>query len=399
MRGKDPTRARVAAAFAVAFALLLVAACKREENAYVPPPPAEVGVARPLAETVTPYLDLTGNTTAVNAVDLEARVTGFLQEIDYKDGSLVKKGTTLFVIEPAPYQAKLRQAQAKVQSLQAQQAYAQAEFLRQQDLAKKGFAALSALDQARAKRDSLNADILDAQAQVSLAAIDLGYTSVSAPFDGIVTNHLRSVGALVGASGPTELASIVQIEPIWVAFTVSEQDVLRVRRAGAGAQFAVENLHNFPIEVGLMTEQGYPHKGVLDYVAPEVDPTTGTLQVRAAFENADGALLPGFFVRLRAPLVNQKHDALLVPDQVLGTNQAGSYLLVVGKDDQVEERKVVPGQLFGALREIVEGLNRDDRVVVTGLQRAIAGQKVAPQESKIPRESMIEVPPAPAPAP
>jgi multidrug efflux system membrane fusion protein len=393
MRGKDPTRARVAAAFAVAFALLLVAACKREENAYVPPPPAEVGVARPLAETVTPYLDLTGNTIAVNAVDLEARVTGFLQEIDYKDGSMVTKGATLFVIEPAPYQAKLRQAQAKVQSLQAQQAYAQAEFLRQQDLAKKGFAALSALDQARAKRDSLNADILDAQAQVSLAAIDLGYTNVSAPFDGIVTNHLQSVGALVGASGPTELASIVQIEPIWVAFTVSEQDVLRVRRAGAGAQFAVENLHNFPIEVGLMTEQGYPHKGVLDYVAPEVDPTTGTLQLRAVFENADRAQLPGFFVRLRAPLVNQKHDALLVPDQVLGTNQAGSYLLVIGKDDQVEERKVVPGQLFGALREIVEGLNPDDRVVVTGLQRAIAGQKVAPQKS------MIEAPPAAAPAP
>jgi len=393
MRAIDPRRIGRPAAFAVVLSLLLLGACKREENAYVPPPPAEVGVAKPVAETVTPYLDLTGNTASVNFVALEARVAGYLQEIDYKDGEMVKKGKTLFVIEPAPYEAKLRQAQAKVQSIQAQQVYAKADYLRQQDLAKKGFATQSALDQARAKLDSQNADILDAQAQVSLAAIDLGYTSVTAPFDGIVTNHLQSVGALVGVTGPTELATIVQIEPIWVNFTVSEQDVLRVRQAGMGGQFTVENLHNFPIEVGLMTEEGYPHKGVLDYAAPQVDPSTGTLQVRAVFDNADRALLPGYFARVRAPLVQQKHQALLVPDQVLGTNQAGSYLLVVGKDDVVEERQVVPGQLFGALREIVEGLSADDRVVVSGVQHAVAGQKVTPQEAK------IEAPPAAATAP
>lgn len=393
MRGTNARGAGRPAAYAAALGLLLLAACKREENAYVPPPPPQVGVALPLAETVTPYLDLTGNTVAVNAVDLEARVAGFLQEIDYKDGAMVKKGTTLFVIEPAPYQAQLRQAQAKVQSLQAQQVYAQADFLRQQDLAKKGFATQSALDQARAKVDSQNADILDAQAQASLAAINLGYTNVSAPFDGIVTNHLQSVGALVGASGPTKLASIVQIEPIWVAFTVSEQDVLRVRQAATVGQFTAENLHSFPIEVGLMTEQGYPHKGVLDYAAPEVDPSTGTLQVRAVFDNADRALLPGYFVRVRAPLTGQQHQALLVPDQALGTSQAGSYLLVVDKNDQVEERNVVPGQLFAGLREIVEGLSADDRVVVGGIQRAIPGEKVAPEETK------IEAPPAAAATP
>src|SRR5579872_1359411 len=267
MRRMDPRRAGRMGI--VALALLLVAACKREENAYVPPPPAEVGVAKPLAQSVTPYLDLTGNTAPVNFVKLEARVVGYLQEIDYRDGDFAKKGKTLFVIEPAPYQAQLNQAQAKVQSIQAQQIYAKADFLRQQDLAKKGFATQSALDQARAKLDSQNADILDAQAQVSLAAINLGYTNVTAPFDGIVTNHLQSVGALVGASGPTELASIVQIEPIWVNFTVSEQDVLRVRQSQTAGQFKVDNLQNFPIEVGLMNEQGYPHKGVLDYVAPE----------------------------------------------------------------------------------------------------------------------------------
>ena len=389
MRGMDPRQAGLTAA--VALALLLVAACKREENAYVPPPPAEVGVAKPLAQRVTPYLDLTGNTAPVNFVNLEARVVGYLQEIDYRDGDFAKKGKTLFVIEPAPYEAQLRQAQAKVQSIQAQQVYAKADYLRQQDLAKKGFATQSALDQARAKLDSQNADILDAQAEVSLAAINLGYTNVTAPFDGIVTNHLQSVGALVGASGPTELASIVQIEPIWVNFTVSEQDVLRVRQAQTAGQFKVENLADFPIEVGLMNEQGYPHKGVLDYVAPEVDPSTGTLQVRAVFENADRTLLPGYFVRVRAPLASQTHQALLVPDQVLGTNQAGNYLLVVGKDDTVEERQVVPGQLFGGLREITQGLTADDRVIVSGLQRSIAGEKVAPQETK------IDAQPSPAP--
>jgi multidrug efflux system membrane fusion protein len=390
MRGTFRGRVPSIAGSLLGASLCLLAACKREENAYVPPPPAEVGVATPLKQPVTPYLELTGNTVAVNEVNLEARVPGYLQEINYKDGSLAKKGDSLFVIEPAPYQAQLKQAQAKVQSLQAQQIYAQAEYLRQADLNKKGFATQQALDQARAKLDSQNADILDAQAGVSLAAINLGYTNVTAPFDGIVTNHLQSVGALVGYSGPTELATIVQINPIWVTFNVSEQDVLRVRKSLADRQLVAEDLHKLPVEAGLMTEQGYPHKGLLDYAAPEVDPSTGTLLVRGVFDNADRGLLPGYFARVRVPLSLQKRDALLVPDDVLGTNQAGRYLLVVDKDDTVSQRTVTPGQLFGPLREIDAGLEAGDRVVITNIQRAVPGQKVAAKAMTIPALSAAD---------
>jgi membrane fusion protein, multidrug efflux system len=393
MRGEDPTRPLSKAVCAFAVCLVLLAACKKEENAYVAPPPAQVGAALPLRQTVTPYLDLTGNTVAVNSVSLEARVEGFLDEIDYTDGAEMKKGDTLFVIEPPPYKAKLEQAQAKLQSLQAQRIFAQAEYLRYTDLAAKGFAQQKQADEAKAKRDSLDADILDAKAGVSLAAINLSYTNVAAPFDGIVTNHLQSVGALVGVTGPTQLASIVQIDPIWVTFNLSEQEVLRIRANMEKRGFTMKEIGQVPVEIGLMIETGYPHKGKLDYASPEVDPSTGTLLVRGIFENADHKLLPGLFARVRVPLIGQKGEALLVPDQVLGTNQAGRYLLVVNQANEVEQRKIEVGQLFGDLRQITDGLKPDERVVVSNLQRAIPGQKVDPQETK------LDPPPAAATSP
>jgi membrane fusion protein, multidrug efflux system len=393
MRGYEPTRRGSEAAFALAACLVLLAACKKQENAYVAPPPAQVGVALPLRQTVTPYLDLTGNTVAVNSVDLEARVEGFLQEIDYQDGDAVAKGKTLFVIEPAPFKAKLEQAQAKVQSLQAERVYAQAELVRYTGLAGQGYAQQQKADEARAKRDSLDADILDAKAGVSLAAINLSYTDVTAPFEGIVTNHLQSVGALVGVTGPTQLATIVQIDPIWVTFNLSEQDVLRIRANMAKHGYTLKEIGEVPVEIGLMIEQGYPHKGKLDYVAPEVDPSTGTLLVRGIFENKDHRLLPGLFARVRVPLIGQKGEALLVPDQVLGTNQAGRYVLVVNQANEVEQRKIEVGQLFGDLRQVTNGLKPDDRVVVSNLQRAIPGQKIDPQATS------IDPPPAVATSP
>ena len=265
------------AALALAASLLLLMACKKEENTYVPPPPPPVGVSQPLNITVTPYIDYTGNTVAVNQVNLEARVEGFLTDIDYVDGASVEKGKTLFVIEQPPYQAQLAEAQAKLKSLQAQRAYAQAQLQRQTDLAPKGFSTQADLDQARAKRDSLDADILDAKAGIDIATINLGYTEVKAPFDGVVTNHLQSVGALVGVTSPTQLATIVQIDPIWMTFNMSEQDVLRIRANMAKRKLTLKDIDKVPCEVGLMIEEGFPHIGRLDYAAPEVDPSTGTL--------------------------------------------------------------------------------------------------------------------------
>jgi multidrug efflux system membrane fusion protein len=377
----------------IAASLFSLTACKKE-NTYTPPPPAEVGVAQPLKQKVTPYLDLTGNTTAFNSVDLQARVEGFLQEIDYKDGAHVKKGDVLFVIEPAPYQAKLKQAQAQAQATQATVNQATNEYNRQLSLQQKGYATASTLDVQKAARDSAQAQLLNDQAGVSIAAINLGYTSISAPFDGVVTAHQQSVGALVGVTGPTTLATIVQIEPIYATFNLSEQDVLRVREALRQHGTTLAQLGPIPIDIGLMTEQGYPHRGTLDYVAPDIDPTTGTLTVRAIFPNADNMLLPGFFARVRVPMLLQAGETLLVPDRALGANQAGNYLLVLNKDDVVEQRSVVMGQQFGDLRQILSGITADDRVVVDGLARAVPGEKVAPKPASIP-----PLPPEPAPAP
>jgi len=365
------------------LAALGVAGCKRQQTAFVPPPPPQVIVAQALHQAVTPYLEATGNMAAYNQVDLVARVSGFLQEIRYTDGAIAHRGDTLFVIEPAPYQAKLQQAQAALESAQAQVVQTDAEYDRQASLGRTDFASRSTVDQARAARDSNRANVLNQQAAVTLAATNLGYTQVTAPFDGMVTAHQVSVGSLVGANAPTTLASIVQIDPIYVSFTASEQDVLRIRASLRQAGMDEKQIAKVPVEVGLMTEDGYPHQGTLDYAAPNVDTSTGTLMVRGVLANADHMLLPGFFVRVRVPLRAQQAEALLVPETALGTDQSGRYLLLVDKDDVVQQRTVTTGARVGTLRVIASGLQPDDRVVVSGLQRAVPGEKVAPKATEI----------------
>ncbi len=365
------------------LAVLLLGGC-RKHNAYVAPPPPKVGVAHPLSRNVVPELDATGSTVAYNAVDLEARVQGFLQTIDYRDGQEVKTGAPLFVIEPAPYEAKLQQAQASLAAAQAQFVQADAEYHRQASLGQRQVSSQSTVDQARATRDADQANVANQQAGVALAAINLSYTRVVAPFAGVVTQHLASVGTLVGVTAPTKLASIVQLAPIYVSFTISEQDVQRIRADLARAGLTVAALGKVGAEVGLMTEQGTPHHGMLDYAAPEVAPSTGTLTVRAVLANTNRALLPGYFVRVRVPLTHMAGPALLVPDAALGAAQSGRYVLVVNKNDVVEQRTVQTGAQEGALRVITAGLTAQDRVVVSGLSRAIPGQKVAPTATALP---------------
>jgi membrane fusion protein, multidrug efflux system len=369
----------------VVGALLLVApfsGCKRQ-NAYVPPPPPQVMVAQPLRQPVTPYLEATGSTVAFNQVDLVARVAGFLQEIRYTDGALAHRGDTLFVIEPPPYQAKLQQAQATLASAQAQAVQTDAEYARQASLGRSDFASRSTVDQALALRDANRANVLDQQAAVKIAETNLGYTQVTAPFDGVVTAHEVAIGSLVGANAPTKLATIVQLDPIYVSFTVSEQDVLRIRANLRQHRLAASDLTKVPVEVGLMTEEGYPQTGTLDYAAPNVDTESGTLTVRGVIPNPDRVLLPGFFVRVRVPLQQQQSEALLVPEAALGTDQAGRYLLIVDKDDVVQQRTVKTGTRVGSLRVVLSGLEADDRVVISGLQRAVAGTKVVARPTKI----------------
>lgn len=374
-------RARKWGAGLALAAAALLAACE-EKNTYVPPPPPKVTVAPAIEQPVSNYLQLTGNTAAVNAVDLNARVQGFLTAINYTDGQPVRKGDVLFVIEQNTYKANLDQAKATLAANQALLVQAEAEYKRQAQLAKQDFASQAVLDQAQAKRDSSAANVQNAEAAVEMAQINLGYTEVTAPFDGIVTAHLQDVGALVGYSGPTKLASIVQIDPIYVWFSLSEQQVLRIQqnlaREGISITSIGRHITDVPVEIGLQTEEGYPHHGKLDYVAPQVDPNLGTLTVRGVFANADAALLPGLFTRVRLPL-GQPKPTVLVPDAVISHNQQGPYVLVVDADNVVSQAQVVLGQLQAdGLRAIESGLKPGQRVVIAGVQRAVPGSKVEP---------------------
>jgi RND family efflux transporter MFP subunit len=367
---------RAAASTRTALALIAamtVAGCG-ESNRYAAPPPPKVTVALPIEQDVTRYFHATGNTAAVNSVDLVARVQGFIQEISYKDGDFVKQGAPLFTIEPEPYRLKLVASQAAQAGAAATLKQTEAEYKRQADLAGKQFASQSVLDQAEATRDSAQANLQQADANTKQAAINLGYTNVTAPFDGVVTARQVSLGQLVGANSATVLATIVQIDPIYVNFTASERDVLQARANLTRTGRTTADLMGMTVEVGLQTEDGYPHKGKLDYVAPTIDPSTGTLAARATLENADRALLPGYFVRVRIPYEHQ--PGLLVPDLALGSDQGGRYVLVVNNDNVVEQRKVDPGQVVGELRVIDKGLTKDARVIVGGIMRAIPGQKV-----------------------
>jgi len=353
-----------------------LAACG-QNNTYQAPPPPKVTVAKPVEQQVTRYFEATGNTAAVNSANLVARVQGFLTEIKYTDGMPVKKGEHLFTIEPEPYQVKLQQAQAAEAASQASQKQSEADFERQQELVLRQAASRAAFDAATAKRDTDKAKVLQAQADSRTAQINLDYTKVMAPFDGIVTARQVSIGELVGGSGTQVLATIVQLDPIYVNFNASERDVLHVRDMLYKRGQKAVDLLGTEVEVGLQTDQGYPHKGKLDYIAPTVNPGTGTLAARAELVNPNRLMLPGFFVRVRVPLAET--SAMLVPSVALGSDQAGRYVLVVNGENVVEQRKVEVGPTVGEMTVIESGLKPDDRVVTAGLLRAVPGQKVDPQ--------------------
>ncbi len=389
-RLNDIVRLRTAAPARLAFVMFAFASLSAcEQNSFVPPPPPKVEVGLPVQRAITRFLEATGNTAPVKNVDLVARVQGVLQSINYQDGTFVKEGTTLFSIEPDTYKLKLDQAQAAEAGAQASLRQAEADFKRQSDLVQRQAVSQATLDTSTANRDNAQANLLQAEANTRIAAVNYSYTHVVAPFDGFVTAHLISIGELVGAASPTQLATIVALDPIYVNFNVNEQDVLRIREEARRRGMTANDLKTLPVEVGLQTDSGFPHKGNLDYAAPTLNQSTGTLAVRGVLPNPDRVLLPGFFVRVRVPF-EQQANALLVPDVALGSDQAGRYVLIVNGENVVEQRKVRTGPLEGDLRVIESGLKADDRVVTAGLLRAIPGQKVDPQLTK------SEAPPAPA---
>jgi RND family efflux transporter MFP subunit len=341
-------------------------------------------VVKPRMQSVSSYVEVTGNAASVNAVKLIARVEGYLEQLHYEDGQFAKKDDLLFTIQQDQYKDQLQQAQAQLLAAQAAVSYAKTEVVRYTALLKKDAATQVEVDKWVYQRASAEAQLLGAQAQVGLAKLNLDYTDVRAPFDGIVGKHLIDPGNVVGGAGQqTALAEITQLDPIYVVANLSEQDVLKIRQNLGQHRLTLADLHKVPVDVALSDDTGFPHQGTIEYVAPAIDPQTGTLLVRGIVPNPNFTLLPGFFVKMRLPMGRVDRNALLVPDRALQEDQGGRYLLIVNKDDVVEQRYVQLGQLNGTLRVVVSSLRPDDRVVVGDLWRAAPGTKVVPQLTTI----------------
>jgi RND family efflux transporter MFP subunit len=374
------------AAAALAVVAAFGAAKLWTAQAQLPAPSAStpVPVVLPKLQSVTDYVEITGNAAAVNDVKLVARVEGYLDQIHYQDGQFVKKGDLLFTIQQAPYKQQLEQAHAQVLTAQAALIYAKTEFARYSALVKKDAATQTEVDHWVFERASAEAQLLSAKAQVQIDEVNLGYTEVRAPFDGIVGKHLIDPGNVVGGGGQqAALAEITQLDPIYVVANLSEQQVLKIRQNLSQHRLTLADLHKVPVDVGLSDEQGFPHRGTIEYVAPQLDPATGTLLVRGVLPNPDRVLLPGFFVRMRLPMGRVDRNALLVPDRALQTDQGGQYLLVLDNNDVVRQRYVQLGSLMGPLRVVTSGLAPEDRVVVGDLWRATPGTKVTPKLTTI----------------
>ncbi len=347
----------------------LAAACRKPGDAPAPTASA-VTVRHPAEEPVTEYLEMTGTVAASKTVNLVARVPGYLESVHFADGAVVDAGQLLFVIEQPPYQAQVELNRAAL-------VRAQAELDRQQAMMKENATAETTVENWVSQRDQ-------AKAQLELAEINLGYTKVTAPFAGRIGARQVDPGNLVGANGATTLATLEQLRPIYVNFNLNERDALHMRDLLRQYHMDVgTNIGKAPVEVGLQNEKGYPHVGVLDFTDNSLSTSTGTIGLRAVFQNEDKALFPGLFARVRIPLGGPR-PMLVVPAGALGNDQQGDFVYVVGTGDVVERRSIVKGPITPSGLSIRSGLSAGDRVIVNGLLNARPGEKVSPAEVATP---------------
>ena len=363
------------------WAALLGGGCDRAAPPTAPPVPV-VTVSQPLQKEVTDYIEYTGTTSAIETVDVRARVRGFLQSMHFEPRTKVKKDQLLFVIDPSEYQAKYDQAVAAVAANNARYDLAVYAAARTVELYAKDSAAEYERNTDQAKKGEAKGALDASMANMAEAKINLGYTQVTAPIAGRVSRNLVDVGNLVGENEYTLLTTIVNDDSIYVYFDVSENDVLalkRMREGRTGATTKPDKIDTLAF-MGLADEVGFPHAGRVDFADTHLDSSTGTLSVRAIFPNENGYLLPGLFGRVRIPISKPK-EALLVTERALGSDQGQRYLLAVNQKNQVEYRRVKVGRLDEEMRVIEEGISPGDWVIVSGLQRVRPGATVAPQQA------------------
>jgi RND family efflux transporter MFP subunit len=387
MKYRSPVR--VVAALVLGLSAGLTG-CTRAPVDAPAPAPTPVAVSYPVERDVTDYADFTARTAAVDSVEVRAHVWGYLDKVNFKEGALVKKGDVLFELDPRPYQAVVNQAQAKVAQDEAQLKFDEAEYQRNLGLSATGAVSRSDLEKSAAARGVDVANIAADKAVVAARQLDLGYTKVAAPVSGRVSRYVVTVGNLIQSgdqAGGTLLTTIVSVDPMYAYFDVDERTVLRVRQLIREGKAKSARDGEMPVWLGLANEDGHPHPGTINFVDNQVNPKTGTLRLRGVFPNKDEALAPGYFARVRVP-IGFPHQALLVSDRAIDTDQGQKIVYVVNEKNEVVSRPVRLGALHDGLREIADGLKPGERVIVNGLQQVQPGVTVEPNLVDMP------VPPA-----
>ena len=372
--------ARMAALSAVL--VLGLAGCERSssQTAKSAPPPPEVTVARPVAKTVADYDEYVGRFVAVDAVEVRARVSGYLDAIHFRDGQMVKQGDLLFTIDRRPFQAAQEQVKAGLAQAKANLAYAETDLGRAESLVGRSIISQQTFDQRTQAKRVAEANVAAQEAALRQAALDLEFTELRAPVSGRIGDRRVSVGNLVigGTSGTTTLLATIQsTDPIRFEFTMDESSYLRYVRI---AKPGIANEANVPVRLKLIDEQSFGHKGKLDFVDNAIDRSSGTIRARAVFANANGTFTPGMFGRVQVD-AGPPAEALLVPDVAIGTEQVRKFVLVVDDQGVAQPKYVTLGPVVDGLRVVASGLDAGDRVIVNGLMRVRPGIKVTPQWS------------------
>jgi len=376
------SRAIISAALLLAAQLLTGCDNKPAANAAAPPAPP-VTVARPLQKAITEWDEYTGRFTALESVEIRARVSGFIDSVKFNEGQMVKQGDLLFVIDQRPYKLAVEQAKADVERAKAKLEIASLDVQRGAPLARSQALTERELDTRKSLERDAAGQVASAEAAQKQAELNLEWTEVRAPIGGRISDKRVDAGNLItgGTTGATLLTVIVSIDPIHFVFDGSEADFLRYSRlAAAGGRPSSRDVQN-PVSVRLADETEFKHEGRMDFVDNVINPKTGTIRGRAIFDNKDGLLTPGFFGRLR--LFGGQHEALLVPDAAVASDQSSKIVFTVADDGTVGTKLIELGPMVDGLRVIRTGLAATDRIVIDGLQRARPGQKVTAQDGKI----------------
>jgi RND family efflux transporter MFP subunit len=388
-----PTFARTLAAVAIASASLL-ANCGEAQKQAAPPPP-KVTVAKPIQRTIIDQDEYVGRFVPIDVVEVRARVSGYLDQIHFTDGQIVKQGDLLFTIDKRPYQNTLDQARANLQTAKSNLAFTQSDLARGQQLVRERTISEQIYEQRAQAFRNAQASVAASEAMVRQAELDLDYTELRAPIAGRIGDRRVTQGNLVmgGTGSTTLLATIVSIDPIRFEFTFDEGALLRYQRVATG-RGEVAGLGGTPVRLKLLDETDFVHPGRMDFVDNVIDRASGTIRGRAQLSNADGLFTPGMFARVQVP-ASAPYQALMLPDAAIGTEQARKFVYVIGEDNIARLRYVTLGQVVDDLRVIKDGLTDGERVVINGLMRVRQGQKVTPEEQPASPQASV---PAAAPA-